>query len=139
MTTTPSYDRMIPLRSDAAIEERVRSLVGRANMRQLWLMFLDHDDVQLERMVVIDGLPGWPTRAETAELAANVARDMGATGAHGLILVWERWGPAHFTENDTQWVRALAKSCRAEAIGLRAMLLSHRTGVRWIAADDYLE
>ncbi|PRY69669.1 hypothetical protein B0I08_102346 [Glaciihabitans tibetensis] len=138
MTTTPSYDSLVPLRTDFLIEQRVRDLIGRANLRQLWLLFLDEQQVQLPLLLPIDGLPSRPTEDGTARVVDNVVRLMEELGAAGLVVVWERYGPAHLSEGDTEWVRCFASACGAVRLPLRAMLLSHRHGVRWIAADDYL-
>ena len=138
MTITRAFDGMIPLRTDTLIEERVSDLIGRANLRQLWLLFLDHNGVQLPLLIPINGLPTRPTEEDTSRVVDNVAEVMGVIGATALVVVWERYGPAHLSDDDTRWVRSLAKACGAVRLPLRAMLLSHRKGVRWIAADDYL-
>jgi hypothetical protein len=135
----PPYDesRLVPLASDAIIHERVTELIGRANQRQLWLLFLDEFDVQLPLLIPIDGLPPSPD-GYTPTVIANVRELMDDIGAASLIVVWERYGPAALSAGDTAWARALAAACVAEHLGLRAMLLSHRGGVRWLAPDDYL-
>lgn len=135
----PSYDesRTAPLDTDAMIERRVAELIGHANLRQMWLLFLDEFDVQLPLLIPIDGLPPSPDGHTTA-VAANVRELMDDIGAAALIVVWERYGPRALSVDDTAWARAMAAACRDEHLGLRAMLLSHRGGVRWLAPDDYL-
>jgi hypothetical protein len=137
MRTTPAYNSLIPLRTDTMIEQRVCDLIGRANQRQLWLLFLDEDEVQLPLLIPIDGLPLRPTGEDTDSVVANVGHVMEVIGAAGLIVVWERYGPAHLSSNDTEWVRSFAKACGAIRLPLRAMLLSYRRGVRWIGVEDY--
>lgn len=135
----PSYeqDRLLPLASDAMIEERVLELIGRANRRQLWLLFLDEDNVQLPLLIPIDGLPPDPTDDGSVSVVDNVGELMGEIGAAGLVVVWERYGPSAMSVQDTAWARSFAAACVSAKVPLRAMLLSHRAGVRWIAADDY--
>ena len=126
-----------PLRTDPDIEKRVANLIGRANLRQLWLLFIDHDDIQLPLLVPIDGMPSEPLPEHTTEVIEHVRRVMEDLGAAGLILVWERYASATLSPQDAAWARSLHQACDEQGVSLRAMLLSHRTGVRWIAQDDY--
>jgi hypothetical protein len=121
------------------IEQRVRDLIGRAYRRQLWLLFLDEVDRQLPLLVPIDGLPSQPEDDGTDQVVGNIKQLMHEIGATALVIVWERDGPPTMTHPDTLWARSLASSCRARGVPLRAMLLSHRKGVRWIPPDDYVE
>ncbi|HEX4443843.1 MAG TPA: hypothetical protein VHZ81_09750 [Galbitalea sp.] len=134
----PNYDdtALIPLSSDANIQDRVEQLIGRANQRQLWLLFLDELDLQLPLLIPIDGLPSEPSDEQTAQVLDRVREVMGEIGASSLVVVIERYGPATLTPQDIEWSRSLRRACDASGVALRAQLLSHRTGVRWIAADD---
>lgn len=135
--TTYDEARLLPLASDTDIESRVTDLVGRANCRQLWLMFLDGDDVQLPILIPVDGLPTSPTANEATEVVTRVSELMTDIGAASLITVWERYGPVTLTAQDAVWARLLRAACDDGGVKLRGMLLSHRTGVRWIAETDY--
>jgi hypothetical protein len=137
MTKDLFNDSMAPLTSDALIEARVNALIGCANMRQLWLLFLDSDDYQLPLVIPIDGLPRDPKRKHTSAVVRNVAELMNEIGAVALVIVVERDGPATLSPSDYQWAHQLAKACRSAGLGPRAILLSHRRGIRWIAPDDY--
>ena len=142
MTTTssamPSFEdtQFLPLDTDAAIEERVADLIGRANQRQLWLLFLDQLELQLPLLIPIDGLPTSPSEEQLAVVLDRVREVMGDIGASSIVVVFERYGPAALTDQDIEWARSLRAGCAASGISLRAELLSHRNGVRWIAADD---
>ena len=125
-----------PLITDEDIERRVADLVGRANSRQLWLMFLDETDVQLPLLVPIEGLPGEPTDEQAGGVIYRVRELMGEIGAASVITVLERYGPPALTAQDAAWVRSLRRACEERGVMLRGQLLSHRTGVRWIAADE---
>jgi hypothetical protein len=134
----PQYDEtaLVPLSTDAAIQERVEQLIGRANQRQLWLLFLDEFDLQLPLLIPIDGLPIQPSDDGTAELLDRVREVMGDVGASSIVVVIERYGAATLTPHDGDWARSIRRVCEASGLSLRAQLLSHRNGVRWISDDD---
>jgi sugar phosphate isomerase/epimerase len=135
----PNYEdiRVLPLQTDADIEHRVAELIGRANLRQLWLLFLDELNVQLPLLIPVDGLPTEPTTELTASVLARVDDLMGEIGAASVVLVWERYGAATLTAQDAAWARSLHEACDNARVPLRAMLLSHRTGVCFLAEHDY--
>jgi hypothetical protein len=138
MTQLPYEETQLePLSSDADIERRVADLVGRANSRQLWLMFVDDYDIQLPLLIPIEGLPSTPDEQHVADVVENIRLMMGEVGAAGLILVFERYAPAELSRQDAAWALSLRTACDDHGANLRAMLLSHRGGVRWIAPDDY--
>jgi hypothetical protein len=101
------------------------------------MLFLDDQLVQLPVLLPIDGMPSDPTERATDRVMETVAYLMADIGASSVVLVWERWGPEKLTSQDVAWARSLHSACDAAGITLRAMLLSHRRGVRWIAQDDY--
>ena len=138
MTHSSFNDSLIPLRTDALIEERVRALIGRASLRQLWFLFLDEGEVQLPLLLPVDGLPGRPDYDGVHCVLSKIIELMEDIEATGVVLVWERFRSATLTAQDRAWVHALATQCVQLRVPLRAILLSHRTGVRWIAPDDYI-
>jgi sugar phosphate isomerase/epimerase len=127
----------VPLLTDADIEKRVTELIGRANLRQFWVLFLDAEAVQLPLLIPIDGMPSEPSRGETLDVMERIRGVMDEIGAASIILVWERYAAARLTAQDAAWARSLHETCAEQRIELRAMLLSHRSGVRWVAQDDY--
>jgi hypothetical protein len=142
MTTTssiPTVDdaRLSPLISDSDIERRVSALIGRANVRQLWLLFLDGDSVQLPLVIPIDGIPSQPSKGDTELVVSNIADMMLDIRASSFVAVWERYGSAKLTPQDAAWARSLHHACADQGVALRAMLLSHRTGVSWISPSDF--
>lgn len=129
--------RLHPLRSDSEIEARVTELIGRANQRQLWLLFLDEQAVQLPVLMPVETMPLRPD--DTIQgLAALVSESMSDLRASSVIVVFERYADAAITESDRLWARAICGAFSDRSIALRALLISHRSGVRWFAADDYL-
>jgi hypothetical protein len=135
----PQYEetQLLPLITDDDIERRVADLVGRANNRQLWLMFLDEFDVQLPVLIPIESLPTEPTNDQTELVISQVRELMGEIGASSVITVLERYGTAALTAQDAAWSRSLRTCCTQNGVTLRAQLLSHRTGVRWIAESEF--
>ena len=136
---TPPYTRHsdAPLSTNIAIEERVVDLIGRAISRRLWVLFLDSSDVQLPVLVPIDGLPRVPEWPDTVRVVRRVDEIMQHIGAARLVLVWERFASPRLSGIDLIWVRQLAAVCDDQEIRLRAVVLSHRAGIRWIAPDDF--
>jgi hypothetical protein len=139
MTEQLPYEeaQLQPLSSDADIERRVADLVGRANSRQLWLMFVDDYDIQIPLLIPIEGIPSAPDDQRVSDVVENIRLMMGEVGAAGLILVFERYAAPELSRQDAAWALSLRTACDDRGVNLRAMLLSHRSGVRWIAPDDY--
>lgn len=135
---TPNFPdtRTQPLTSQVQIEERVRSLIGRACRRQLWFLFLDGNQVQLPLLIPLDDLPATPGDS-VHDLARAMAEAMEAAGAESIIVVLERYASSALTGTDLAWARGIHDAFDLEGIDLRGVLLSHNRGVRWVAQDDY--
>lgn len=136
--TTPNYEDTIthPLTTDALVEQRVAALVGRANRRQLWFLFLDENQVQLPLLMPVSDIPERPD-ASMSHLASLIENAMEACGARSVIVVIERYADATFSASDKAWARSLSETFERRKTRLRCILLSHRRGVRWFAQDDY--
>jgi hypothetical protein len=137
--TQAHYDevKLLPLTTDALVEQRVTSLLGRAIRRQLWLLFLDEQDVQLPLLVPLDGLPMLPPDRPDLTLQAMLRHFRESAGAHSFVFVLERYADATLTPADAAWARALHGACDDAGVPLRGILVSHKRGVRWVAQDDY--
>jgi hypothetical protein len=135
----PPYDRdhLPPLTSQAAIEDRVRLLIGRAARRQIWLLFLDDEDRQLPLLVPVQDPPPQPAADDDLRFAGVLADLQGQTDARGFVAVLERFGAATLTPADSAWARMLSEAAVLSPLRLHGILLSHARGVRWIAPDDY--
>ena len=127
-----------PLVTDELIERRVRAIVGRACRRQVWMLFLDEDDVQVPLILPMADYPASPGDGNAAIFAERVKDIVEVAGAEQVIFVWERYAGEQLSPVDIDWARHLHEACRAEGVPVRAQLLSHRRGVRWLAPDDYL-
>jgi len=133
------YDQTVylPLSTDALIEQRIGLLVGRAQRRQLWLMFLDASDVQLPLLIPIADIPVAPSADDTPRWATLIENTAEAADAAGVVIVLERYAPERLTDADRSWARQMRDSCALAAVPLRAIVLSHRRGARLLAPDDY--
>lgn len=128
-----------PLVTDELIEQRVRAIVGRACRRQVWMLFLDEDDVQIPLILPMADYPPFPGEGNAAVFAARVSEIVEVAGAARVIFVWERYAGEQLTSTERAWARELQKACLSEGVQVRAQVLSHKRGVRWMAPEDYLE
>lgn len=135
---TPNYEETQehPLTTDEQVRERVELLVRNALRRQLWLMFLDGDDVQLPVLMPTD-VPANPGTADASNLArfiSGVNEDLDATS---IVITLERRGSDEISNDDRAWFRLVRDACAMAELKLRGPLLAHTRGVRWVAAEDY--
>ena len=135
----PPYHRehLPPLTSQAAIEDRVQLLIGRAARRQIWLLFLDHEDRQLPLLIPVQDPPTQPAEDDDRKFAGLLAYVQDQTDARGFVAVIERFGGIALTPADSAWARMLTSAASLSPLSLHGILLSHARGVRWAAPDDY--
>lgn len=127
-----------PLLTDDDIEARVESLIGPACRRQWWMLFLDESQRQTPLVMPMADYPTTPNGGAAEMLASRIAEIIQLTEAAQVIFVWERLGNRNVSHHDRSWARALGASCAALGVPVRAQLISHNDGVRWLAPDDYL-
>lgn len=134
----PHYEDTItqPLTSDSLIEERIAALVGRACGRQVWFLFLNDENVQLPLIIPVSDPPLMPEPA-LPQLVGNIVRACDGLDARSVIVVLERYAEPEFTAADRAWARGLGIAFDAAGLPMRAILVSHRRGIRWFAPDDY--
>ena len=128
-----------PLVTDELIKQRVRAIVGRACRRQVWMLFLDERHVQVPLILPMADYPASPGDGNAAVFAARVKEILDVAGAAQVIFVWERYAGDQLTPVDCAWAAQLHQACHSEGVSVRAQLLSHKRGVRWMAPEDYLE
>ena len=126
-----------PLTTDALIEQRVASLIGRAQSRQIWLLFLDQNHVQSPLVLPVSDVPVAPAPDDLDNWCELLRGTTEAVDAGDVIVVIERYAPERLTDADRGWARMLRDGCRVAGVTLRAVVLSHRHGVRLLAAEDY--
>jgi hypothetical protein len=130
-----SQAALVPLTTDADVLERVQSLIGHGIRRQFWLMFLDEEHRQLPLLMPTD-LPRRPRRDDAHRFGEFLSDLVEVVEASAVVLTYERPSSDELTETDLAWLRLARSGCRLAGVALRGPLLAHRTGVRWIAADD---
>lgn len=126
-----------PLTTDALIEQRVESLIGRAQNRQIWLLFLDQNHVQSPLVLPVSDIPVAPAADDLDNWCELIRGTTEAVDAGDVVVVIERYASERLTDADRGWARMLNDGCRVAGVTLRAVALSHRRGVRLLAADDY--
>jgi hypothetical protein len=135
----PRYDRehLPPLTSQAAIEERVVLLIGRAARRQIWFLFVDDEDRQLPLLIPVQDPPSQPKEDDDRRFAGLLANAWDQVDARGFVVVLERFGGMTLTPADSAWARTLTDAAALSPLRLHGILLSHARGVRWVTPDDY--
>jgi hypothetical protein len=134
----PHYEDTVtqPLTSDSLIEERIAALVGPACSRQIWFLFLNGENVQLPHIIPVSDPPVMPNPA-VSQLVGNITQAGDGLDARSVIVVLERYADSEFTPADKAWARALHTAFEVTGLPMRAILVSHRRGVRWLTPDDY--
>ncbi|MCZ4501178.1 MAG: hypothetical protein JWQ74_3735 [Marmoricola sp.] len=140
MTQPPPYEQTHgrPLVTDDDIEERVAAIVGRAQQREIWLLFLDGDGMQLPVLAPFGEPPIVPDKSDLPAWSGVIGEIVEATGARSVIAVIERYGSQFLTHPDRLWARLVANACGEAVVPLRAIVVSHRRGVCVIPPDDYV-
>ena len=122
MTTSQSNDQTpaadaptgpdpTPVTTIAQARDRVAQLVGSALRRQLWLMLLDRDGVQLPMIIPIEDIPLRPQAGHLTALAVQFAELLDSYAPGGsMILTLERPGGPDLTAPDQAWASELRAS-----------------------------
>ncbi|MFB7249940.1 hypothetical protein [Microbacterium sp. NPDC056234] len=148
MTDTNTTLRELVLDHDDDLRDLLQVLLRQANLRQMWLMFIDehgrlgdplmpmndypddpHEEVEVDDLGLVD-------QAHLLMHRSGLLRE--ATGNASVVLVWERVGPSTLDEDDRAWASAMADAASSLAVPLRAQFLLHNRGVRQLHPDDYL-
>lgn len=128
-----------PLDTDDDILYAAESLIGRAMRREPALRFIALDERQRASRRLL-GLYGQPEMDD--QLADGVARWVDGcadvVAIDRLIAVWQRRGSDQFDDAELQWMRAVGRALHERGYPVRAWLLSHSRGLRWVAVDDLL-
>jgi hypothetical protein len=125
-----------PLTTDEEVLARVRTVVGAARTRQLWILFVDGDGRQSPVVVPIADVPHRPEPRGLAGLTRVLRGLRGELvtdrGPGAVIVARERPGGDTVLDADREWAAALAETCRTAGVALRATVLSTPGGVRWL-------
>jgi hypothetical protein len=133
------YDaaKYLPLATDEQVAARVVDLIGVASSRQLWLLFLDDENVQLPVLLPSD-VDSRPHRRARESFLSFVSEIVDATACAAVIPVFERPGTDVVSQDDREWIELVSAAVHNAGVVLRGPLLSHSEGVRWIGPDDYV-
>ncbi|VXC28673.1 hypothetical protein [Pseudoclavibacter sp. 8L] len=126
-----------PIITDEEVLRHVTGLVGEAYRRQLWLMFLDADDLALPVLMPIEAYPNRPTYPQLEKIAGAIADMVAELRAASVILTWERPGSGDSTPDERLWAAALGIACEVRELTVRAQLLASREGVRHFDKAEY--
>ena len=125
-----------PLTTDEDVLARVRTVVGAARTRQLWILFVDGDGRQSPVVVPIADVPHRPEPRGLAGITRVLHGLRGELvterGPGAVIVARERTGGDTALDADREWAAALAQACRTAGVALRATVLSTPGGVRWL-------
>jgi len=137
MTVPYDIAKLTALDTDAAVQERVADLIGRAVRRQVWFLFVDEGGAQLPLLLPIEDHPPLPDDDDPDRFAALLDHMAEVSPARGVVVVLERVAGPTLSPGDLAWAGALRDAAAASALDLRGILVSHTRGVRWVAPDDY--
>ena len=129
MTTSLKLDDAAPVTTIDEARERVGELVGQANRRQLWLMLLDANGIQLPILIPVDGIPLRPEPGDVGPIAASINEILTEQAPGGsVILTLERPGTSALTAPDQAWARELNASF-GKVMRIAGMFVAHDEGV----------
>lgn len=136
------------LATDHDLQEVLRLLLREANQRQFWLIFLDGTRRIVGPLMPMDDYPISPDGPSEVEGRADdpvidvlwdrIGEIAKMVGAASLVLVWERRGPAKFSNADLSWARAFSAATAGGGPPIRAQFVLHSDGIRPIAVDDLI-
>ncbi|MBF4577414.1 hypothetical protein [Frondihabitans sp. VKM Ac-2883] len=139
--STEVLDSHRELRTRADLDERIRQLIPCATQRQLWLLLLDGDDVQMPVMVPIGDLPLWggsdvkggADGEGLIELLRSVSDEFHAVS---YVFVLERPGSAALDSDDVSWLEHLLTCGDRAGFTVRAAYVCHESGHAGFEAGD---
>ncbi|WGD37402.1 hypothetical protein [Lysinibacter sp. HNR] len=130
--------RQQPLDTDLQIQHRVQYLIGAAQRRRVWFMYLDRANVQIPVVMPMADFPLEVGEEDGDHVSRALARFMREVGALQVFLVWERPGGRTLRRSERGWAREILHGCALGGVPIRAQLLSHSGGVRWLSPDDFI-
>jgi hypothetical protein len=148
MTDTSTTLKDLILDRDDDLRDLLHVLLRRANLRQMWLLFIDEHGRLGDPLMPMDDYPEDPHedvevddlgRVDQAHLLMHRSGMLlEATGNASVVLVWERVGPSTLDDDDRAWAGAMADAAASLGVPLRAQFLLHNRGIRQLHADDWI-
>jgi hypothetical protein len=125
--------RRAPVISDDDVLGRVAAVISPAarQRRTLWLLFLERDGTQADRVMPVDGLPDRPGAAAAAHVCYLASESIGrAPGLVSVVITLTRPGTLQRTDDDRHLLRALQHGAGRYATPVRMLCLATPDGVR---------
>ena len=136
-TTDVVFDSHRLLTDPHDLDDRVRQLIPCAIRRQLWVILLDEDDLQIPVMVPIGELPLRRREGDDEGLGDMLTLLSEEYGAAAFVFVVERTGSSRLRDSDRNWLEFLSDLGVGRRFEVRAAYLSHDTGtVRYRPGRD---
>lgn len=135
-------DQMPPIRNQRDLEEHWRSLMGPLGFgeRQLWVGFIDADDMMTPLLLQINDLPGLPTRDSLDSLMFVAEQTLAEQLPEGrLAVLLCRPGSSHLTEPDLSWARGLTSAAQRNGIPMEPVHFASDERLQVFAPDDLVE
>ncbi|WP_243229526.1 hypothetical protein [Microbacterium sp. CIAB417] len=139
-------DRVLDRADD--LRDVLHVLLGQANRRQLWLVFMEESGRIGDPIMPMADYPADPHEETEADdlgvvdqghlLMHRIGMLREATGNASVVLVWERVAPNVLDGQDRAWASAMADEAAALGVPLRAQFLLHNRGLRQLHPDDYM-
>jgi hypothetical protein len=127
----PAMSLPSTISTDADLLDSLRDLIGPALRDELWLFFTDADGAPIPLVIPIEDVP---MRLDVVERLGEVVVETGrAAGAADVLLVWERPGEAWLSDDEAEFVAAVAAAV-SPGLRIRAQALSSDFGVRLLAS-----
>lgn len=136
------------LHTDDQLRDMIDLLLQKANIRQMWLMFIDQNGCLGDPIMPMADYPRDPFEIVSADDLGEVAHAhllmrraeeiREAVGNAQIVFVWERRGGEKLRDDELTWARAMAEQAADQGVPLRAQFVLHSGGARQLHADDYL-
>jgi hypothetical protein len=113
--------------TDADLLDSLRDLIGPALRNEVWLFFTDSSGEPIPLVIPIEDVP---MRLDAVERLGEIVVETGRmAGAESVLLVWERPGEAWLSDDEAEFVDAVAAAI-TPGLRVRAQALSSDLGVR---------
>ena len=122
-----------PVISDDDVLGRVAAVISPAarHRRTLWLLFLERDGTQADRVLPVDCLPDRPGAAAAVHVCYLAAESIGqAPELVSVVITLTRSGALQRTDADRHLLRALQHGAGRYATPVRMLCLATPDGVR---------
>lgn len=129
----------LPLTDDAAVLERVATVLRSASRRQVWLLLLDDCRCLLPTLIPMN-LPPRPDHDAASAFVPMLGALLSLADVAHLVLVYERPGPDTPSRDDLAWLAAFAEAIELAAGSVLGLCFATDPGVRrWELHHDAVD